>query len=93
MKAAGCAISDHVLAYKLLSEMNLKEMECKLVLTGVNYAEGKDQKNLLAQMMASLKKFVGHSVIQSTELAVKEEPVYMTKADLEKCFFTLHKNK
>ena len=44
-------------------------------------------------MQASLKKFVGHSVIQATEQAVKEEPVYMTKADLEQCLYTLHKNK
>ena len=42
-------------------------------------------------MQASLKKFVGHSVIQATEQAVKEEPVYMTKADLEQCLYTLHK--
>ena len=93
MKAAGCELSDQVLAYKLLSAMNLKDMECKLVLTGVNYAEGKAKNNLLTQMQASLKKFVGHSVIQATEQAVKEEPVYMTKADLEQCLYTLHKNK
>ena len=93
MKKAGCEMSDQVLAYELLSAMNLKEIECKLVLTGVDFASGKEDGNLLAQMKASLKKFVGHSMIQSTEHAVKEEPVYMTKAEVEKCLFTFHKNK
>jgi hypothetical protein len=69
MKKAGCEMSDQVLSYKLLSAMNLKEMECKLVLTGVDYVSGKTDKNLPAQMMSSLKKFVGHSVIQSSEQA------------------------
>ena len=90
MKKAGCDMSDQVLSYKLLSAMNLKEMECKLVLTGVDYVSGKTEKNLLAQMMSSLKKFVGHSVIQSSEQAVKEEPVYMTKVEIEKCLLTYH---
>ena len=58
IKKAGYEMSDQVLSYKLLSAMNLKEMECKLVLTGVDYASGKTEKNLLAQMTASLKKFV-----------------------------------
>ena len=91
MKKAGCEMSDQVLAYKLLSAMNLKEMECKLVLTGVDYNTGKTSKNLLAQMMSSLKKFVGHSVIQSTEHAVKVDPVYMTKSEMEKCLLSYHK--
>lgn len=86
VKAAGCDMSDQVLAYKLLTAMDLKEMECKLVLTGVDYKTGHEKKDLLAQMTASIKKFVGHSSIQSSDLAVKEEPVFMTQSDVEKCF-------
>jgi len=75
VKAGGCEMSDLVLAYKLLRAMNLKEIDCKMVLTDVDYAKGKAEKNLLALMQASCKKLVGRVGIQSNnhELAVKEE--------------------
>ena len=40
-------------------------METKLVLTGVDYAAGKTNKNLLEQFKNSLKKFKGRSVIKA----------------------------
>ena len=40
-------------------------METKLVLTGVDYAAGKTNKNLLEQVKNSLKKFKGRSVIKA----------------------------
>ena len=55
-KKVGCDYSDIILAFKLLQDSNLEEMEVKLVLTGVDYTAGKD-KNLLEQVVESLKKF------------------------------------
>ena len=87
VKAAGCEMSDQVLAYKLLTVMDLREMDCKLVLTGVDYAQGKTKKNLLTQMIASIKKFIGCTAIQDNELVVKvKDLVYMMRDDMEKCF-------
>ena len=52
-------MSDMVLAFNLLDTSDLSDMERKLVLTGVNYTEGKSNKTLLSQMKEALKKFIG----------------------------------
>ena len=49
-------MSDMVLAFNLLDTSDLSDMERKLVLTGVNYTEGKSNKTLLSQMKEALKK-------------------------------------
>ena len=88
-KVVGCEMSDIVLAYKLLHAIDLPEMDRKLVLTGVDYVVGKEKKTMLKQMTASLKKFVGRGALEVSDQAVKvEEPVYMTKADMEKVFLS-----
>ena len=60
-------------------------MEIKLVLTGVNYTDGKNKKNLLAQVVESLKKFKGRSVVagatnDAPQIDVKVEPTWLTEA-------------
>ena len=82
-KKVGCDFSDTILAFKLLQDSNLSEIEVKLVLTGVNYTEGVAKKDLLNQVMASLKKFKGQSVMSSnstsnTQVDVKAEPTWLT---------------
>jgi hypothetical protein len=82
-KKVGCDFSDTILSFKLLQDANLPEMDVKLVLTGVNYSTGKANKNLLAQVIESLKKFKGRSVMSgtgsgTTQLAVKAEPTWLT---------------
>ena len=62
-KLVGCEYSDMILAFKLLKDAKLNEIETKLVLTGVNYTEGKSKKDLCEQIKSSLKKFKGRSVI------------------------------
>ena len=62
-KKVGCEYSDMILAFKLLKDAKLNEIETKLVLTGVNYSEGKANKDLCEQIKNSLKKFKGRSVI------------------------------
>ena len=63
MKKVGCEFSDLILAFKLLQASKLNEIDTKLVLTGVNYAEGKDKKNMMEQVKDSLKKFKGRPVV------------------------------
>ena len=67
MKNNGCEMSDMVLAFNLLDTADLSEMDRKLVLTGVNYSEGKSKKTLLTQMKDALKKFVGRAVVATGE--------------------------
>ena len=81
----GCDFSDTILAFKLLQDSNLPEIDIKLVLTGVNYTEGTAKKELLKQVMSSLKKFKGRSVMSSsssnagtTRVDVKVEPTWLT---------------
>ena len=73
VKVAGCEMSDQVLAYKLLHAMDLTDMDKKLVLTGVDYAVGKEKKNMLSQMAASLKKFVGRGMVGADDQVIKAE--------------------
>ena len=63
MKNVECEYSDLILAFKLLQASRLNEMDTKLVLTGVNYKEGKAKKDMLEQVKESLKKFKGRSVV------------------------------
>ena len=67
VKNNGCEMSDMVLAFSLLDTSELSEMDRKLVLTGVDYTEGKESGTLLSQMKDALKKIVGKSVVTSTE--------------------------
>ena len=62
-KKVGCEYSDMIQAFKLLKDAKLNEIETKLVLTGVNYVEGKAKGDLCDQIKVSLKKFKGRSVI------------------------------
>ena len=58
-------------------------MEVKLVLTGDDYKEGKEKKNLLSQIKESLKKFVGRSVIGGEKEKVKAvESTYVTREEM-----------
>ena len=66
-KSAGCDYSDTLLAFRLLEATNLSETDEKFVLTGVNYAEAKDAKNLVEQFKRSLKKFQGQTVVRGEE--------------------------
>ena len=84
-KMVGCDYSDIILAFKLLQDSNLEDMEIKLVLTGVNYTVGKEKKNLLDQVVESLKKFKGRSVVsggfsENQQIDVKVEPTWLTEA-------------
>ena len=84
-KKQGCEISDMVLAFKLLHACNISEMDIKLVLTGVNYKEGKEKKNMMEQTKESLKKFVGRSVIGSDNKVNNPKAVestFVTKEEL-----------
>ena len=80
----GCTLTDMVLAFKLLKACKLSEMEVNLVLTGVDFGRGKDDKSMLKQVKESLKKFVGRSVIteQDKETVIKTEETYVTKEEL-----------
>ncbi len=84
-KKVGCDYSDIILAFKLLQDAKLQEMEVKLVLTGVNYTEAKTKKNLMDQVVESLKKFKGRSAVSGTssdisQVEVKVEPTWLTEA-------------
>ena len=67
VKNNGCEMSDMVLAFNVLDTADLSEMDRKLVLTGVNYSEGKSKKTLPIQMKDALKKFVGRAVVATGE--------------------------
>ena len=60
-------MSDIVLAFNLLDKSELSDMDRKLLLTSVNYTEGKENKTLLTQMKEALKKFIGKSVVATIE--------------------------
>ena len=88
VKNNGCDMSDMVLAFNLLDTADLSEMDRKLVLTGVNYSEGKSKKTLLTQMKDALKKFVGRAVVATGETDAKavkvEESTFVTTENIEK---------
>ena len=84
LKKVNCEYTDTVLGFKLLEDAKLKEVETKLVLTGVNYEEVKTKRNLKEQVANSLKKFTGRAVVNSdhhSAVGVKEEPTWL--ADVE----------
>ena len=66
-KKVGCDYSDIIRAFKILEDAKLGEMDVKLVLTGVDYQQGKDKKDLYDQIVRSLKKFKGRSVMSSKD--------------------------
>ena len=81
-KNAKCELPDIVLCFELLQAANLDQRETQLVLTGVNYKEGKEKENLLDQMKSALKKFKGRAVISGDKQQVvtkTEEETYVTK--------------
>ena len=56
-KDTGSEFSDIVLAFNLLEACKLKDTDEKFVLTAVDFKKGKEDKNMLAQVKASLRKF------------------------------------
>ena len=87
MKNADCTYSDLILAFKLMQASKLNEIETKLVLTGVNYAEGKEKKNLLKQVKDSLKKFKGRPVVMDDRRAVQTNDTYVS-SEMEEVFIS-----
>lgn len=88
LKATGCEYPDSVLGLKLLEDAQLSELETKLVLTGVNFAEAKTNKDLQNQITKSLKKFTGRSVISSGKTSdnlavssIKTEPTFVAQME------------
>lgn len=84
-KKQGCTLTDMVLAFKLLKACKLSDIETNLVLTGVDYVKGKNEKNMLTQVKDSLKKFIGRAAITETgskDSVIKTEETYVTKEDL-----------
>ena len=81
LKSANCEYSDVILAFKLLQASKLNEIETKLVLTGVDYASGKTNKNLLKQVKESLKKFKGRPVVLDDRRAVQVNDTFVTEIE------------
>lgn len=73
-KTAGCVYSDTLIAFRLLEATVLNETDEKFVLTGVDYEEAKQQKNLYDQVKASLKKFQGRNVVGEDKSALRFDP-------------------
>ena len=81
-KTVGCVYSDMILAFKLLKDSKVDEMETKLILTGVDYSKGKEKEDLLKQMSESLKKFKGRSVISDEDKGVvKSEDTFISEME------------
>ena len=76
-KESGCEFSDIVLGFTLLEACELSETDEKFVLTAVDFATGKRDKNLLDQMKNSLRKFQSRDRLSSDNagdrMKVKEE--------------------
>ena len=81
MSKLECTYSDTILAFKLLQSSKLNEIETKLVLTGVNYSEGKTKKDLLQQVKDSLKKFKGRPVVMDDKRAVQTGDTYVSEME------------
>ena len=56
-KESGCEVSDTVLAFSLLEACKLSVTDEKFVLTVIDFKTGKEKKNMLEQVKASLRKF------------------------------------
>ena len=78
MKNNDCTYSDIILAFKLLQASKQNEIETKLVLTGVNYKDGRADKDLLEQVKDSLKKFNGRPVVMDDKRAVQANDTFMS---------------
>ena len=65
---------DTLIAFRLLEATVLNETDEKFVLTGVDYEEAKQQKNLYDQVKASLKKFQGRNVVGEDKSALRFDP-------------------
>ena len=77
-KESGCEFSDIVLGFNLLESCHLSETDEKFILTAVDFATGKTQKNLLEQIKNSLRKFQSRERLSSDKdsscgMKVKEE--------------------
>jgi hypothetical protein len=87
LKKVNCEYTDTVLGFKLLEDAKLKEVETKLVLTGVNYEDVNTKKNLKEQVANSLKKFTGRAVLANSNsdyqpaVGVKEEPTWLSEVE------------
>ena len=85
LRKVNCEYTDTVLGFKLLEDARLKEVETKLVLTGVNYDEVKSKKNLKEQVVNSMKKFTGRAVLANDNsnraVGVKEEPTWIAEVE------------
>ena len=85
LKTSGCEYPDTILGLKLLEDSQLSDMDTKLVLTGVDYAKAKTDKDLLQQISNSLKKFTGRSVISNKSdnlaVSVKGEPTWLSEVE------------
>ena len=85
LKTSGCDYPDTILGLKLLEDSRLGDMDTKLVLTGVDYAKAKTDKNLQTQITNSLKKFTGRSVISNKNdnlaVSVKGEPTWLSEVE------------
>ena len=64
-KESGSDFSDTVLAFNLLEACELTDTDEKFVLTAVDFQKGKDEKNMLNQVKASLRKFQSRKSIKS----------------------------
>ena len=74
------------MGFKLLEDAKLKEVETKLVLTGVNYEDVRSKRNLKEQVVNSLKKFTGRAVLANNcdnqlAVGVKEEPTWLSEVE------------
>ena len=80
----GCTLSDMVLAFKLLQSAKLSDIEMNLVLSDVNFSDGKQSNDMLVQVKESLRKFIGRSTIteDKKETVVKSEETFVTKEEL-----------
>ena len=62
-KEGGCEFSDTVLAFNLLEACDLSATDEKFILTAVDFANGKERKNLADQVKLSLRKFQSRETI------------------------------
>ena len=67
------------ISFSALNFLTLSDMDTKLVLTGVDYAAAKTNKDLEKQISNSLKKFTGRAVIKGeSNVSVKVEPTWLS---------------
>lgn len=68
-KEGGCEFSDTVLAFNLLEACDLSATDEKFILTAVDFANGKERKNLADQVKLSLRKFQSRETISQEHRA------------------------